>query len=118
MYFYNGSPGTFSLNEQLAAEVEKIRILQSKQKFAKALKTANAVLARNPEHPEALYLKAQILSGFGKYSAAHACLNKLIAIKDPAPDEKLRNWAISLRKEVLKRIRERQEPDRELRRKA
>jgi hypothetical protein len=109
MYFYNGSSGTFSLDEQLAAEVEKIKILQSKQKFSRALKTANAVLARNPEHPETLYLKAQILSGFEKYCAANTCLNKLIAMKNPVPDKTLRNWAITQHKENLERIREQAE---------
>ena len=107
MFFYNGG-GTFTLNEQLAADVEKIKIQQNEQKFTDALKTADAVLARNPEHPEALYLKAQILTGFEKYGAAHACLNKLIAITNPVPDEKLLNWATTLRKEVREHIREKQ----------
>ncbi|MCI5191995.1 MAG: hypothetical protein D3915_02545 [Candidatus Electrothrix sp. AU1_5] len=113
MFFYNGG-GTFSLNEQLAADVEKIKILKTKEKFTDALETADAVLARNPKHPETLYLKAQLLIGFERYNAAYVCLNKLIAIKNPVPDEKLRNWAITLREKVLKRIREEQELDKEI----
>uniref|UniRef100_UPI004056C8B5 tetratricopeptide repeat protein n=1 Tax=Candidatus Electrothrix sp. TaxID=2170559 RepID=UPI004056C8B5 len=118
LFLYSGGTVLSTLRDQFAGDVERIRILKRESRFTEALELAEMVLTRDPEHPEALLLKAQILyEGLSKYSAANACLSKILAM-DPAPDEKLRNWAISLRKEVLKRIRERQEPDRELRRKA
>ena len=73
------------------------------------LELNSPVLVRAPEHPEALFLKAQILSQkFEKYGAANACLNKIIAM-DPAPDDKLLQWAETLREENLERLRERAE---------
>ncbi|WLE95784.1 MAG: hypothetical protein QTN59_13990 [Candidatus Electrothrix communis] len=109
VFIYSGGSGRNTLQDQLAGEVEKIRILKREHKFREALEQAEVVLARDPEHPEALLLKAQILfEGFAQYSAANACLSKIID-RDPAPDDKFLLWASALREEILERIRERAE---------
>lgn len=109
VFIYNGGSGRNTLQDQLAGEVGKIRILKREHKFKEALELAEAVLVRDPEHPEALLLKAQILSQeFQKYGAANACLSKIIAM-DPAPDDKFVQWAGNLREEILERIQERAE---------
>ncbi|XOF33117.1 MAG: tetratricopeptide repeat protein [Candidatus Electrothrix sp. YB6] len=106
VFLYSGGSGTHTLHDQLAGEAQKIRILKREKNFTGALEQAAAVLTRSPEHPEALLLKIQSLcEGFGKYSAANACLNKIIAQEEPAPDAKLLEWAVSLRGEILLRIR-------------
>lgn len=112
MFFYNGGNAAYTLNEQLAAEVEKVKVLKGELKFTDALQAAEAVLAQNPEHHEALFLKAQILSqGFEKYKGSNTCLNKLLAMNNPIPDLTLRKWAITLRKENLERIRDQADLD-------
>ncbi len=109
VFIYNGGSGRNTLQDQLAGEVDKIRILKREDKFKEALEQAEAVLVRDPEHPEALFFKAQILSQeFEKYGAANACLSKIIN-RDPAPDDKLLQWAETLREEILERIKERAE---------
>ncbi|MCI5223258.1 MAG: hypothetical protein D3924_11435 [Candidatus Electrothrix sp. AR4] len=109
VFLYNGGSRPSTLKERLAGDVDKIRILKREEHFREALAQADLVLARDPEHSEALLLKAEILfQGFEQYSAANACLNKIIAM-EPIPDEKLLQWAISLREEILKKIRKRAE---------
>ncbi|MCI5161247.1 MAG: hypothetical protein D3917_04320 [Candidatus Electrothrix sp. AX5] len=109
VFLHSGGSGHNTLQDQLAGEVDKIRILKREDKFKEALEQAEAVLDRDPEHPEALFLKAQILSQeFKKYGAANACLSKIIN-RDPAPDDKLLQWAETLREEILERIKERAE---------
>jgi hypothetical protein len=109
IFLYSGGSGSYTLHDQLAGEVQKIRILKREKDFTGALEQADVVLTRSPEHPEALLLKAQILfEGFEKYSAANVCLNRIIAL-EPAPDAKLLEWAVSLREDILLRIRERAE---------
>ena len=109
VFFYNGGSGISTLRDRLAGDVEKIRILKRESRFPEALELAEAVISRDPEHPEALFLNAQILyEGFSRYSDANACLSKILAM-NPAPEDKLLHWATSLQEEILERIRERAE---------
>ena len=98
-----------TLRDQFAGDVERIRILKRESRFTEALELAEVILTRDPDHPEALLLKAQILyEGFSKYSAANVCLSRILAM-NPAPEDKLLHWAASLQEEILVRIRERAE---------
>ncbi len=106
VFLYSGGKGTNTLQDQLAGEVEKIKLLKRERHFEEALEQAEVVLNREPNHPDALFLKAQILYGFSQYSTANACLNKILAL-DPPPDEKLVQWVNNLREEALKGIQER-----------
>lgn len=109
IFLFSGGGRTHTLNEQLAGDLEKVKILKRENKFTAALEIVEAILSCDPKHPEALFLKAQILSQeFEKYGAANACLNKIVD-RDPAPDDKLLHWAENLREEILERIRERAE---------
>ncbi len=67
VFVLSGGSRSHTLNEQLAGDIDKVKILKREKDFTGALETADAVLTRNPEHPEALFLKAQILSQ-GNYS--------------------------------------------------
>ncbi|MDU9049986.1 MAG: hypothetical protein Q3M30_14150 [Candidatus Electrothrix sp. Rat3] len=109
VFLYSGGSGENTLKDQIAGDLDKIKILKREKKFTAALETAETILVRDPEHPEALFLKAQILSQeFQKYGAANACLSKIIK-RDPAPDDNLLQWAETLREEILERIKERAE---------
>ncbi|MCI5179611.1 MAG: hypothetical protein D3911_09905 [Candidatus Electrothrix sp. AW3_4] len=107
VFLYSGGSRTHTLQEQLVGEVEKIRELKRKNKLEKALEQADFVLIRDPEHPEALFLKAQILFELDvQYGAANACLNTLLTM-DPPPDDKILHWAIALRKKIMVKVQER-----------
>jgi tetratricopeptide (TPR) repeat protein len=106
VFLYSGGKGINTLQDQLVGEVEKIKLLKRERHFEEALEQAEVVLNREPNHPEALFLKAQILYGFAQYSSANACLNKILAMVPP-PDERLVQWAGNLREDALKGIRER-----------
>ena len=107
VFLYNGGSRATTLNEQLAGDIDKVKILKREKDFTGALETAEAILTRNPEHPEALFLKAQILSQeFEKYGAANTCLKKIIAM-ETLPDESIRQWAATLHEEILQHIQER-----------
>ena len=109
LFLYSGGSGLNTLRDRLAGDVEKIRILKRESRFTEALELAEAVLSRDPDHPEALLFKAQILyEGFSRYSAANACLSRILAM-NPAPDDKLLYWAASLQEKIRERIRERAE---------
>ena len=109
VFLYSGGSRENTLKDQIAGDLDKIKILKREKDFTAALETAEAVLVRDPEHPEALFLKAQILSQeFEKYGAANVCLSKIIAM-DPAPEDKLLEWAETLREEILERLHARAE---------
>ena len=104
---YTGGKGASTLKDQLAGDVEKIRILKREHHFEEAFELAEVVLAQDPKHAEALFLKAQLLyEPFAQYSSASACLNKILAMNPPS-DDKLVYWAAALREEIQERIRER-----------
>lgn len=87
---------TITLREQLAGELSKAKCLKSKKEFNEALATVNLILEKMPQHPEALFLKAEILrEGFGNHPAARIYLEKILKLKS-MPDETVRTWAASL----------------------
>lgn len=107
LFCFSGGKGTSTLKDQLAGDVEKIRILKREGHFEKAFELAEAVLARDPQHAEVLFLKARLLyEDFAQYSSASACLSRILAM-DPPPEDELVQWAAALREEIQERIRER-----------
>jgi hypothetical protein len=81
------------LNDQLAGELVKARLMKASSRFDEALVIVNATLRRLPRNPEALFLKAQIMSeGFADYAAAKACLQQIVRM-EAVHDENIRRWA-------------------------
>ena len=101
---YNGClPST--RHDLLAGELIKARLLKASDRFDEALAAVNSTLCRQPDHPEALFLKAQILwEGFANYTAATACLKKVVQMK-PMQDETIRRWSQTLLKEIVEQRR-------------
>ena len=109
----NGAPGDGDVNnccgldrkttgrrDQLAADLNVVRYHRLCNRFDHALLALEAVLAKAPDSPEALFLKAQILwEGFGDREGAK---NSLIRILKVAPDEKsvFRRWALKFYREL------------------
>jgi len=92
--FYGGGEANWTTDEMIAADLDKIRFSKRAGKFEDALKLANTVLDRFPEHPEVMFLKAQILwEGFGYGNTAKRCLQRIM---EKVPEkEVLHRWAVS-----------------------
>ena len=91
---------TAGLRNQLAADLNVVRYHKLCNRFDQALPALEAVLAKAPDFPEALFLKAQILwEGFDDREGAK---NSLIRILKVAPDEKavFRRWALKFYREL------------------
>lgn len=91
---------TSTLRERLAADLSQVRCHKMKQDYEGALVKLEDILARDPDFPEALFLKAQILwEGFQDRTAAKACLMRVIKIES---DKKamLHRWALNLHREI------------------
>ena len=85
------------LRHRLEGELDKIRYSKGQKDFDKALSQVNDVLAREPEFPEALFLKAQILcEGFGNVAAAERHLEKVMQLV--SEKEPLHQWVLSYRR--------------------
>jgi tetratricopeptide (TPR) repeat protein len=92
--FYGGRKAAWSVKEQLAGNLEKIRYSKRQGRFNEALALANDFLKHLPNDPGALFLKAQILhEGFGYGQSAKKCLE--IIIKEVPASETLHRWASS-----------------------
>jgi tetratricopeptide (TPR) repeat protein len=87
--------------EQLSADIARARHNKGKGQFVEALSIINQVLEKDPDYPDALYLKAHILyEGFENSKGALECLAKVIElVKDYGP---IHRWAINYYDEVRK----------------
>lgn len=89
----------------LAGELIKARLMKASGRFDEALAAVDGTLAKQPDLPEALFLKAQILvEGHSNYTAAAACLKQVIQM-GPLKDETLRRWSQSLLEEIARQRR-------------
>jgi len=91
-----------SPREQLSADLARARYSKGRGQFEDALRIINQVLEKDPEFPDALYLKAHILwEGFKNSSEAFECLNKVMElVKDH--NEPLYRWALNYSHEIKK----------------
>jgi tetratricopeptide (TPR) repeat protein len=87
--------------EQLSADLARARYAKGSGHFEDALKIINQVLEKDPDFPDALYLKAHILwEGFNNSTDA---LENLIRIMELVrDDEPIYHWASSYYHEVKK----------------
>ena len=51
VFLYSGGSRENTLKDQIAGDLDKIKILKREKDFTAALETAEAVLVRAPEHP-------------------------------------------------------------------
>jgi tetratricopeptide (TPR) repeat protein len=90
----------WTTREQLEGELNQANYYKRKEDFQKALKTVNRIIDMDPNFPEALYLKAQILwEGFENHGGAQSYLKKIIEVANDK-DTTIRRWAISLSEEI------------------
>ena len=81
-----------SRDERFSGEINKIKFSKRAGRFDEALQIVNDLLHEDPDYPEAMLLKAQILwEGFGKAATARGYLNR---IRELTPeDDKFHRWA-------------------------
>jgi tetratricopeptide (TPR) repeat protein len=93
---------TIDFREQLAGDLNVVRHHKLFNRFDEALLKIEDVLAKDPDFPEALFLKARILwEGFEDREAAKACLLKIIKV-EPDKDEVFHRWALNFYRELIK----------------
>lgn len=87
--------------EQLSADLAKARFCKGKGQFREAIIIISEVLEKDPEFPDALLLKAQILwEGFENRALALENLDKAMAlVKD---DDPIYRWALNYYHEIIK----------------
>jgi len=89
------------VREQLSADLAKARHAKGTGHFQEALSIINQVLEKDPDFPDALYLKAHIMwEGFNNSKGALKCLIRIMElVRD---DEPIYRWASSYYHEVKK----------------
>lgn len=97
---YGTGRRTIGVRERLSGDLNVVRYHKLCNRFDEALIKIEEVLARDPDFPEALFLKARLLwEGFEDSKAARECLLKIIKVET---DEKavFRRWALNLYREI------------------
>lgn len=91
---------SFSRREQLESDMQQARYHKANKEYDVALRKVNELLKSDPEYPEALFLKAQIVwEGFNNRASAEANLKK---VQEIVTDETaaIYLWASSLLDEI------------------
>ena len=100
--FYGLGRKTTDLREQLSGDLNVARHHKLCNRFDEALIKIENVLAKDPDYPEALFLKAQILwEGFEDRREAKSCLLKVIKL-EPDKEAPFHPWALDLYRELSK----------------
>lgn len=98
--FYVGRRPKWSLREQLEGDLNRARYHKTQNRFDQAISIADEILAKEPEFPEVLFLKAQILwEGFEDSKGAKRYLKKVLEVTS-AKEQTIRQWASSLYDEL------------------
>jgi len=94
----------WNTREQLEGDMNQARHFKRNEKYTKALNTVNRIIRLDPDFPDALFLKAQILwEGFQNHNAAKSNLSKIFEmIQDE--NETIYQWARSLSKQIDQEI--------------
>ncbi|MGD8963479.1 MAG: hypothetical protein PVF29_10880 [Desulfobacterales bacterium] len=100
--FYGTGRMTIGLRDRLAGDLNIVRHHKLCNRFDEALIKIEDVLAKDPEFPEALFLKAQILwEWFQEGEAAKQCLLKIIRV-EPDKNAVFHRWALNLYGDIQK----------------
>jgi len=87
------------LREQLSADLEIARHSKRSGRFEESLSIINDVLNKDPDFPDALYLKAEILwEGFGRSSESKKCFRRIMQLV--SADKPLYRWSSNYYDEI------------------
>ena len=109
---YRGPKANWTIRDQLGGVLNQVRYHKMQNNFDQAFLKVEEALAKDPNFPDALLLKAQILwEGFDDAIEAKRCLE--IIIKTTSKPENRHLWASTLYAEIVKeekkRLAEKQE---------
>jgi len=91
---------TASVRERLAGDLSVARIHKMARRYDEALSSLDGILSKDPDFPEALFLRAQVLwEGFGDQEAAKSCLLKIIKV-EPDKEAPFHRWALDFYHEL------------------
>jgi hypothetical protein len=91
-----------SLRDTFSADLVKSRYNKANERFDEALNIINGVLEQEPEFPDALSLKGEILwEGFKERGEAMACFKKVMGLV--RGDEHLYRWALNYYRKIRDR---------------
>ena len=100
--FYGLGRRTIGHREQLAGDLNVVRHHKLFNRFDEALIRIEDILAKDPDFPEALFLKAQILhEGFKDREEAKSCLLKIMKA-EPDKDALYHRWALDFYRQLSK----------------
>ncbi len=103
------TPGGVNVRDQFAADLERARYSKREGRFDEALNIVNDVLHKEPDFPDAVYLKAIILyEGFGRAETGLGYLNRVM--ESTPKGETLHEWASNYHEKIVKGMKERQSP--------
>jgi tetratricopeptide (TPR) repeat protein len=92
---------TMTLRDQLSGTMSIARNHKMNKRFDEAFLSVEEVIAEDPEYPDALFLKAQILwEGFEDADEAKECLEKIMELANDENDPIFR-WASTLYDELI-----------------
>ncbi len=98
LYGMGRANGTF--RGQFIGTLNQARFHKMSKRHDLALECVNEVLAADPDFPEALFLKAQILwEGYQDAAATKQCLIHLMKA-EPDKEASFHRWGLSLNKEI------------------
>jgi hypothetical protein len=97
---YGQGKSTIKLQERLEGDLQQARFHKMNQRYEKALGFVDGALVQDPDFPDALFLKAQILwEGFQDSRAAKDCIAQVMQLL-PTTDEPLYRWSTHLLSEI------------------
>jgi tetratricopeptide (TPR) repeat protein len=97
---YGQGKSTIKLQERLEGDLQQARFHKMNHRYEKALGFVDGALDQDPDFPDALFLKAQILwEGFQDSRAAKECIGQIMQLL-PTTDEPLYRWSTYLLSEI------------------
>jgi tetratricopeptide (TPR) repeat protein len=97
---YTGG-NTQTPSEKYSGLLDQARYLKSKNQYAKALETVDEFIESVPGHPEALFIKGQILwEGNKDHQSAKQCLVDII--KSTNSENQWHRWAKTFLRDIIK----------------
>jgi len=101
--YATGHVSTRGIREQLSAEIDMIKYHKRIKNYDEAMKIVENVLEKDPDFPDALYLKGQILfEGYGFEIQAKDVLLRVMMLV--SREEPLYHWASNYRKQITEAI--------------
>lgn len=95
---FHGLGTTISSRQQLTAELDKARHLLRQERYLQARQVIDAVMEKEPEFAEALFIRAECEMRAGEKDLAETTLKEILRLcRETSPN---RRWAHSLLKEL------------------